>query len=95
MLHHQVYGIKNEDNVNEDMDLEPLTDYSRFKADCEEIPSNYGSESFTVCTLRPATVCGYARRQRLDVVVTIFVILHSIIEKLQFLEAINSDPIFI
>ena len=67
-----VYGIKNEDNVNEDMDLEPLTDYSRFKADCEEILSNYGSESFTVCTLRPATVCGYARRQRLDVVVNIF-----------------------
>ena len=32
-----VYGIKNEPNVSEDMELEPLTDYSRFKADCEKI----------------------------------------------------------
>lgn len=66
-----VYGIKNEPNVNEEMFLEPLTDYSRFKANCEVILSEYQSEDFTPVTIRPATVCGYSRRQRLDVVVNI------------------------
>jgi len=67
-----VYGIKKEKNVTEDMPLEPLTDYSLFKAECEKILNNYGSsDEFVVTTLRPATVCGYAKRQRLDVVVNI------------------------
>ena len=66
-----VYGVKEEKNVHEEMSLEPLTDYSRFKADCEKILAKYQSPSFTTVTLRPATVCGYSRRQRLDVVVNI------------------------
>ena len=66
-----VYGVKDEPNVTEDMPLEPLTDYSKFKADCEKILSEYQSPSFTTVTIRPATVCGYSRRQRLDVVVNI------------------------
>jgi len=66
-----VYGVKNEPNVSEDMSLEPLTDYSRFKADCEKILAEYQSPDFTTVTIRPATVCGYSRRQRLDVVVNI------------------------
>jgi nucleoside-diphosphate-sugar epimerase len=66
-----VYGIKDADNVTEDMELEPLTDYSRFKAMCEEILARYESPDFTTVTLRPATVCGYSPRQRLDLVVNI------------------------
>jgi nucleoside-diphosphate-sugar epimerase len=66
-----VYGIKSEANVNESMSLEPLTDYSRFKVDCEQILDQYASEDFTTITIRPATVCGYSPRQRLDVVVNI------------------------
>jgi nucleoside-diphosphate-sugar epimerase len=66
-----VYGVKDEPNVTEDMTLEPLTDYSRFKADCEKILAEYQSPDFTTVTIRPATVCGYSRRQRLDVVVNI------------------------
>ncbi|MFM9085967.1 MAG: NAD-dependent epimerase/dehydratase family protein [Acidimicrobiia bacterium] len=66
-----VYGVKDEPNVTEDMVLEPLTDYSRFKADCERILAEYQSPTFTTVTIRPATVCGYSRRQRLDVVVNI------------------------
>jgi nucleoside-diphosphate-sugar epimerase len=66
-----VYGVKDEPNVTEDMTLEPLTDYSRFKADCERILAEYQSPTFTTVTIRPATVCGYSRRQRLDVVVNI------------------------
>ena len=66
-----VYGIKKEQNVNETMSLEPLTDYSKFKADCEKILFKYQSSKFTPVVIRPATVCGYAPRQRLDVVVNI------------------------
>ena len=66
-----VYGIKTENNVSEDMSLEPLTDYSKFKAQCEKILNTYKSDDFEVVTIRPATVCGYSKRQRLDVIVNI------------------------
>jgi nucleoside-diphosphate-sugar epimerase len=66
-----VYGVKEEKNVHEGMSLEPLTDYSKFKADCEKILAKYQSDDFTATTIRPATVCGYSPRQRLDVVVNI------------------------
>ena len=63
-----VYGVKNVPNITEDVLLEPLTDYSKFKADCEKI---FQTDKFTTVTIRPATVCGYSPRQRLDVVVNI------------------------
>ena len=66
-----VYGIKKEKNVTEDMKLEPLTDYSKFKGDCEKILNSYKTEDFITTTIRPSTVCGYAKRQRLDLVVNI------------------------
>jgi len=66
-----VYGIKKEKDVDETMSLEPLTDYSKFKVDCEIILKKYISENFTPIIIRPATVCGYSPRQRLDVVVNI------------------------
>lgn len=66
-----VYGVKQEANVVEEMTLEPLTDYSKYKAQCEKILFKYIGEDFICSVLRPATVCGYAPRQRLDVVVNI------------------------
>lgn len=66
-----VYGIKKVSNVEETMSLEPLTDYSLYKAECEKILSEYVSDNFTSIILRPATVCGFSPRQRLDVVVNI------------------------
>jgi len=66
-----VYGIKEVENVTEDMELDPLTDYSKFKADCEKILQPYNSEDFTCITIRPATVCGYSSRLRLDLTVNI------------------------
>lgn len=66
-----VYGIKEEPNVTEDMSLEPLTDYSKFKAECEKILKKYESDDFTAMTIRPATVCGYSPRLRLDLTVNI------------------------
>lgn len=66
-----VYGIKKEKDVTEDMKLEPLTDYSKFKGQCEKILNSYKSDDFITTTIRPSTVCGYAKRQRLDLVVNI------------------------
>ena len=66
-----VYGIKKEKNVVENMELNPLTDYSKFKAECEKILFKYKSDNFITTVVRPATVCGYSKRQRLDLVVNI------------------------
>lgn len=66
-----VYGLKDEDNVTEDLPLKPLTDYSKFKALCEDILREYERPDFTTVTVRPATVCGYAPRLRLDLTVNI------------------------
>jgi nucleoside-diphosphate-sugar epimerase len=66
-----VYGIKDEDNVTEDLDRLPLTDYSKFKAMCEDVLEEEREPGFTTLTIRPATVCGYAPRLRLDLSVNI------------------------
>ena len=66
-----VYGIKDGVEVTEDLSLEPLTDYSKFKAECEVLLEQERAPGFTTVTIRPATVCGYSPRQRLDVVVNI------------------------
>jgi nucleoside-diphosphate-sugar epimerase len=66
-----VYGVKKELNVTEEMTLEPLTDYSKYKALCEEILIKYSTKDFVTLIVRPATVCGYSPRQRLDLVVNI------------------------
>ena len=66
-----VYGLKDEKDINEKVTLTPLTDYSKFKAHCEKILIKYNSKQFNTIIIRPATVCGYSPRQRLDVVVNI------------------------
>jgi len=66
-----VYGIKEEANVTEDLPLQPLTDYSKYKALCEEVLLAQREPGFVVLVLRPATVCGYSPRLRLDLTVNI------------------------
>lgn len=66
-----VYGVKEEEEVTEALSLEPLTDYSRYKAMCELVLSRYQTPDFTTVTIRPATVCGYSPRLRLDLSVNI------------------------
>ena len=56
-----VYGIKNEPEVTEDLPLQPLTDYSKYKALCEEVLIREREPGFVTVILRPATICGYAR----------------------------------
>ena len=66
-----VYGIKDEAAVTEDLPLEPLTDYSKFKALCEKELEEEREPGFTTLVIRPSTVCGYAPRLRLDLTVNI------------------------
>jgi nucleoside-diphosphate-sugar epimerase len=66
-----VYGVKGDDNVTEELTLEPLTDYSKYKALCEDVLRKEQSPDFTTVVLRPATVCGYSPRLRLDLTVNI------------------------
>ncbi len=66
-----VYGIKETPNVTEELPLEPLTDYSKYKADCEVVLKEEATPGFETVIIRPATVCGYSSRLRLDLTVNI------------------------
>src|SRR6266581_1862639 len=66
-----VYGIKSAPDVHEGLPLEPLTDYSKYKAMCEDVLMAEREPGFVTVILRPATVCGFAPRLRLDLTVNI------------------------
>ncbi len=66
-----VYGIKDDPNVTEELSLDPLTDYSKFKAECEVILKEEAAPGFETLIIRPSTVCGYSDRLRLDLTVNI------------------------
>jgi len=66
-----VYGIKKEEFVTENLALEPLTDYSKYKAFCEMELRMIPQDKLPWVIIRPATVCGYAPRLRLDLTVNI------------------------
>ncbi len=66
-----VYGISNEKNVKEDHPLVPLTLYNKYKGLCEPILLENIDNNFEGVIFRPATVCGYAPRLRLDLSVNI------------------------
>lgn len=66
-----VYGVKPAQEVTEELSLEPLTDYSKYKAMCEEVLLQKREPGFVTLILRPATVCGYSPRLRLDLAVNV------------------------
>lgn len=66
-----VYGVSNAENVTEDHPLVPITDYNKYKGLCEPVLLEHQSSDFTTVVIRPATVCGYSPRQRLDLTVNI------------------------
>jgi nucleoside-diphosphate-sugar epimerase len=66
-----VYGVSDQPNVTEDHPLVPLTLYNKYKGMCEPLLNKHVDDNFTGVTFRPATVCGYAPRQRLDLSVNI------------------------
>lgn len=61
-----VYGIKDEEQVTEDLELKPITEYNKTKMVAERVLLSY-AERMAVQIVRPATVCGYSARMRLDV----------------------------
>jgi nucleoside-diphosphate-sugar epimerase len=61
-----VYGIKDEEQVTEDLELLPISEYNKTKMCGERIVLSY-KDDMVVQIVRPATVCGYSPRQRLDV----------------------------
>ena len=66
-----VYGYSEASSVTEEHPLVPLTLYNKFKGLCEPILFKHQSENFACVTIRPATICGYSPRQRLDLSVNI------------------------
>jgi len=66
-----VYGVSDKPDVTEDHPLVPLTLYNKYKGMCEPLLFKHQSDDFVCVTIRPATLCGYAPRQRLDLSVNI------------------------
>jgi nucleoside-diphosphate-sugar epimerase len=66
-----VYGVSEARDVTEEHPLVPLTLYNKYKGMCEPRLFKHQSPGFVCVTIRPATLCGYAPRQRLDLSVNI------------------------
>lgn len=65
-----VYGIKEEDQVTEDLELKPISEYNKTKMVSERALLSY-ADKMVIQIIRPATVCGYSPRMRLDVSVNL------------------------
>ena len=66
-----VYGVKDEPDVVEDLDLVPISAYNKTKMIAERVLLSYGG-AMRIHLIRPATVCGVSPRMRLDVSVNMF-----------------------
>ena len=66
-----VYGVSDSPDVTEEHPLVPLTLYNKYKGMCEPLLFKHQSPDFVCVAIRPATLCGYAPRQRLDLSVNI------------------------
>jgi nucleoside-diphosphate-sugar epimerase len=66
-----VYGVSDSPQVTEEHPLVPLTLYNKFKGMCEPLLWKHKADNFTTVAIRPATVCGYSPRTRLDLSVNI------------------------
>jgi nucleoside-diphosphate-sugar epimerase len=66
-----VYGVSDAPEVTEDHPLVPLTLYNKYKGMCEPLLWKHQAPGFTCVTIRPATLCGYSPRCRLDLTVNI------------------------
>ena len=66
-----VYGVSEQPDVTEEHPLLPVSLYNKFKGMCEPLLFKHTDDNFVGVVYRPATVCGYGPRQRLDVSVNI------------------------
>jgi nucleoside-diphosphate-sugar epimerase len=65
-----VYGVKEEAQVTEELELKPISEYNKTKMVGERVLMSY-QDDMVVQIVRPATVCGYSPRMRLDVSVNL------------------------
>ena len=68
-----VYGVKDEPQVTEDLPLVPISDYNKTKMVSERVLLSYRDKILIQC-VRPATVCGYSPRMRLDLSVNMLAV---------------------
>jgi nucleoside-diphosphate-sugar epimerase len=68
-----VYGVKEEPEVTEELSLVPISDYNKTKMISERVLLSYKDKILIQC-VRPATVCGYSPRMRLDLSVNLLTI---------------------
>jgi nucleoside-diphosphate-sugar epimerase len=68
-----VYGVKDEPEVTEDLSLVPISDYNKTKMICERVLLSY-QDRIQIQIARPATICGYSPRMRLDLSVNMLTI---------------------
>jgi len=66
-----VYGVSDSPQVTEEHPLVPVSLYNTYKAMCEPVLFAEQCPTFTTVSVRPATICGYSPRQRLDLTVNI------------------------
>jgi nucleoside-diphosphate-sugar epimerase len=65
-----VYGVKDEPEVTEELSLVPISDYNKTKMISERVLLSY-KEQILINIIRPATLCGYSPRMRLDLSVNL------------------------
>src|SRR3990167_8012339 len=61
-----VYGVNDAPKVTENLALNPITEYNKTKMVTERVLLSY-QDQIAVQIVRPATVCGFSSRMRLDV----------------------------
>jgi nucleoside-diphosphate-sugar epimerase len=69
-----VYGLKTEDNVTEELPVDPISLYSELKVRMENYLFGFKDNNFTATAVRSATICGYSPRMRLDLLVNILTV---------------------
>ena len=86
-----VYGIKDEPNVIEDMELVPISTYNKTKMVAERVIMSY-SNNLKVHCIRPATVCGYSPRMRLDISVNLLTMQALVKDEIKVLGGRQTRP---
>lgn len=87
------YGVKPSDfEVTEETEAEPITDYARYKIECENFLLNEDVGETDYVFVRPATLCGYAPRLRLDLSVNLLTINALINKKIKIFGGSQTRP---
>ena len=89
-----VYGIKKEKKVTENLSLKPLSTYNKVKMTTERVILSY-KDKINIIILRPATVCGFSPRMRLDLTVNLLTFQALTKKKITVFGGKQKDPMFI